>query len=156
MQRCFLSSAILATLPLVLLGGSALGQNVTTTPIPDSDRSITSSGTSPWMAASAQIPPASLLIPGSGNHGYAPQHITVRSPNASSAKNRRPMSTQLVDKFADQVERKLQTPPPSIPYSQRQTTWKTPYAYGYFGASGKRHWSKHHGYRDRVTQWTLR
>jgi hypothetical protein len=34
-----------------------------------------------------------------------------------------------------------------------KTAWKQPYSYGYFGASGKRHWSKHHGYRDRVTEW---
>jgi hypothetical protein len=34
-----------------------------------------------------------------------------------------------------------------------KTAWKQPYSYGYFGASGKRHWSKHHGYRDRATEW---
>jgi hypothetical protein len=37
-----------------------------------------------------------------------------------------------------------------------KTAWKQPYSYGYFGASGKRHWSKHHGYRDRATEWRYR
>lgn len=40
-----------------------------------------------------------------------------------------------------------------LPMANQRETWKTPYSYGHFGASGKRHWSKHHGYRDRYTEW---
>ncbi|MCC9641784.1 hypothetical protein LOC71_05820 [Rhodopirellula sp. JC740] len=45
---------------------------------------------------------------------------------------------------------------PSIPNATIYPQWKTPYSYGYFGAEGKRHWSRQHGYRDRSLQWTLR
>ena len=30
------------------------------------------------------------------------------------------------------------------------------YAYGYFGAKPRRHWSKHHGYYRNFTQWSAR
>ena len=48
------------------------------------------------------------------------------------------------------------TPRPMIPSAKVQRQWKPPYSYGYFGAEGKRHWYRQHGYRDRVLQWTLR
>ncbi len=44
----------------------------------------------------------------------------------------------------------------TIPEARRTPVWKQPYSYGYFGASGKRHWTKHHSYRDNDTRWTLR
>lgn len=44
----------------------------------------------------------------------------------------------------------------TIPEARQTPVWKQPYSYGYFGASGKRHWSKHHSYRDNDTRWTLR
>ena len=50
----------------------------------------------------------------------------------------------------------IQPPPAMLPNANRSETWKTPYSYGYFGASGKRQWSLSHGYRDRYTQWELR
>lgn len=52
--------------------------------------------------------------------------------------------------------RTIQPPPAMMPESHRHPTWKTPYSYGYFGSSGSRHWSVHHGYRDHVTEWRLR
>lgn len=55
-----------------------------------------------------------------------------------------------------QQHAKHQTAGPSIPGATQRPVWKTPYAYGYFGASGKKHWSRSHGYHDRRTQWTLR
>lgn len=45
---------------------------------------------------------------------------------------------------------------PSIPGATVAPRWKTPYSYGHFGAEGKRHWTRQHGYRDRYLQWTLR
>ncbi|MFG0267961.1 MAG: hypothetical protein ACF8AM_22820, partial [Rhodopirellula sp. JB055] len=45
---------------------------------------------------------------------------------------------------------------PTIPAATVQPRWKTPYSYGYFGAEGKRHWSRQHGYNDRSLQWSLR
>ncbi len=52
--------------------------------------------------------------------------------------------------------RRIAPPPAMLPNANRSETWKTPYSYGYFGASGKRQWSLSHGYRDRYTQWELR
>ena len=45
---------------------------------------------------------------------------------------------------------------PSIPGAATDRRWKTPYSYGYFGASGNRHWTHHTGYRDRDTEWRFR
>ena len=43
-----------------------------------------------------------------------------------------------------------------IPEANRQPVWKTPYSYGYFGASGSKHWHRHVGYRDRSIEWQYR
>lgn len=51
---------------------------------------------------------------------------------------------------------KRQVAGPTVPQLAERPVWKTPYAYGYFGASAKKHWSKSHRYKDRDTQWTLR
>ena len=51
--------------------------------------------------------------------------------------------------------RRVQPPPATLPGANQRETWKTPYSYGYFGASSARHWSKHHGYRDRYKEWRL-
>jgi hypothetical protein len=53
------------------------------------------------------------------------------------------------------LRRRIAPPPAMLPEANRRDTWKAPYSYGYFGASGKRHWSLSHGYRDRYTQWDL-
>jgi hypothetical protein len=50
----------------------------------------------------------------------------------------------------------FQTSSARLPRASLRKSWKTPYSYGYFGASGTRHWSLHHGYRDRYTEWRLR
>ena len=41
-----------------------------------------------------------------------------------------------------------------IPNTRQLSVWKTPFAYGYFGTSGTKHWYEHHGYRDRRTEWS--
>lgn len=45
---------------------------------------------------------------------------------------------------------------PAIPAATTHPMWKTPYSYGHFGPTDSRHWYRHHGYRDRYLQWTLR
>ena len=45
---------------------------------------------------------------------------------------------------------------PAIPTATTHPMWKTPYSYGHFGPTDSRHWYRHHGYRDRYLQWTLR
>ena len=44
----------------------------------------------------------------------------------------------------------------TIPDARERATWKQPYSYGYFGASGNPHWGKHHGYRDKYTEFRYR
>jgi hypothetical protein len=47
-----------------------------------------------------------------------------------------------------------QPPLAKIPDATVEPQWKAPYAYGYFGASGARHWTKSYGYRDTYKRWT--
>ncbi|MGB7326844.1 MAG: hypothetical protein WBD31_18350 [Rubripirellula sp.] len=49
----------------------------------------------------------------------------------------------------------IQAPTATIPNAVRRESWKTPYSYGYFGASGTRSWSRHTSYRDNKTEWRL-
>lgn len=55
----------------------------------------------------------------------------------------------------DTLHRRLASPRATVPGAAERRVWKRPYSYGYFGARGKRRWSRHYGYRDRYTQWTL-
>lgn len=50
------------------------------------------------------------------------------------------------------------TQPPSavIPDASQREVWKSPYSYGFFGASGSRKWTRHYDYRDRGKEWRLR
>jgi hypothetical protein len=57
--------------------------------------------------------------------------------------------------YWSQYHRPVQPAPAVLPEANQRETWKTPYSYGYFGASNKRHWTAHHGYRDRYTEWRL-
>ena len=54
------------------------------------------------------------------------------------------------------IRRRVQPSPATIPNGREREIWKQPYSYGYFGASGERHWAMQHGYRDRYTQWSRR
>ncbi len=47
-----------------------------------------------------------------------------------------------------------QPPQAKIPQATVEPQWKAPYAYGYFGASGTKHWIKSSGYRDTYKRWT--
>lgn len=87
-------------------------------------------------------------------------HEVIRSPAAQAAEaerigGRRPRgSFYFPHHLSDHAP--LQRSPAKLPHANLRETWKTPYSYGYFGASGTRHWSLHHGYRDRYTEWRLR
>lgn len=46
--------------------------------------------------------------------------------------------------------------PARIPNGTSQPVWRTPFAYGYFGARPKCHWSQHFGNMRQYHQWQLR
>ena len=50
----------------------------------------------------------------------------------------------------------VETKRATIAGAREREVWKQPYSYGYFGSSHQRHWTKHHGYRDRYTEWRYR
>ena len=52
--------------------------------------------------------------------------------------------------------RRIQPAPAMVPDGKQRAIWKSPYSYGYFGATRTRHWSLHYGYRDRYTEWRLK
>ncbi len=100
---------------------------------------------SAWGAGTAGArPPGSPEFP---SHGAAAGDVSPKEPHFSG-----PWASEVNRKMRAQ----LQPPPPAIPGARQTPVWKTPYSYGHFGASGKKHWSMHYGYRDRYTQWTLR
>ncbi|GAA5510733.1 hypothetical protein [Novipirellula caenicola] len=85
-----------------------------------------------------------------------PTHRVIRSPEFKMPKNK--LGERYSEKHPPHLshqQRKLGTPA-VIPQAKESASWKTPYSYGYFGATGKRSWSKHTGYRDRYTEWILR
>jgi hypothetical protein len=101
----------------------------------------------------------------------SPAHQVIRSPkqpqpaDSRSVQGRRTIQEH-ADEIRDQhaqthpdhssIRRRVQPEPAMIPGGREQETWKQPYSYGYFGASGQRNWSLQHGYRDRYTQWSRR
>ena len=99
--------------------------------------------------------------------GPSPPHQVLQAPDQASASNHRLGGKPLG--LGKNIEKKRATHPPHsnyvrrfqpapavIPGAAEQTQWKTPYSYGYFGASSTRHWSMHHGHRDRYTEWRLK
>ncbi|WP_372723637.1 hypothetical protein [Novipirellula sp.] len=84
-----------------------------------------------------------------------PTHRVIRSPEFSLPKHKLgERYSQTHPPHGSHHQRKLGTPA-TIPQAKESASWKTPYSYGYFGATSKRSWSKHTGYRDRYTEWTL-
>jgi len=91
---------------------------------------------------------------GQRNAHLHPHHVLVPTTGQSNPKSASRGHQQVLDDLKH--HRPMQPPVAMLPESNRRPTWKTPYSYGHFGASGKRHWSLHNGYRDRVTEWRLR
>jgi hypothetical protein len=100
-----------------------------------------------------QIPWNSLRSPATHSHPIlrAPG-ITGSGQRSVTAEDK---SSHLVHPPYSPHRRRIQPPPPTLPGAKERAIWKTPYSYGYFGASGTRHWSLHHGYRERYTEWIL-
>lgn len=135
----------------------------------------------PWIAKPASVAAVSMLshgiaplpvhqiirapglIPGSHHRGgsIAQPHPVLDSDHAHVAPHVSPLASHhhAASHYPHPphlaIKRRLQPPPATLPQAATQNVWKTPYSYGYFGASGKRHWSRHHGYRDRYIQWQL-
>lgn len=82
-------------------------------------------------------------------------HQVLLAPNRPSAQ---PSSKQRQHRFAPHLSQHhpIQPPPAQLPEANQRPRWKTPYSYGYFGASGTKHWNLHYGYRDRYTEWRLK
>lgn len=89
------------------------------------------------------VPPPESALPGSG----LPHHSRGRGGGAADRH-----SQWLHPPFTSHQQR-AQAPPAVLPGARQRHVWKAPYSYGYFGASAARHWSLHHGYRDRYTEW---
>lgn len=54
------------------------------------------------------------------------------------------------------LKREWETGTARIPSPAIRPVSKTPFSYGFFGAGRNRHWSRHHGYRDRQTDFRYR
>ncbi len=83
-------------------------------------------------------------------------HQVIQAPNqtSSSAKRHDGRHEQTHPPHSS-FRRRIQPAPATLPEANRREIWKTPYSYGYFGASEQRQWSLHHGYRNRSTEWRL-
>ena len=100
-----------------------------------------------------------LTAPASASHGNSVHGNPVHGPllptlpgvendPISAGPGRVGLGTHWIQRYPQHL--------PSIPGATVAPNWKTPYSYGHFGAEGKRHWTRQHGYRDRYLQWTLR
>lgn len=76
----------------------------------------------------------------------------------NSLRPRPPTTTQPAHDIHDHLplHADKRTRPIVIPGAVPVPVWKTPYSYGYFGASRTRQWAQHHGHQRTYTQWTLR
>lgn len=118
---------------------------------------------SPTMA-----PPAHSRGHATHSHGHHPGVSTGSTHPQSAAASGHPRISHHANRSVDPprhpmvdgyhgIQQKMMKPHPNIPGAREPArTWKQPYSYGYFGASGKRHWGVHHGYRDRATEWRYR
>jgi hypothetical protein len=83
-------------------------------------------------------------------------HQIIRAPNRQARSVHRQSGPAQPDLPQWSHHKPIQPSTALLPEANQREIWKTPYSYGYFGASGSRHWTRHYGYRDRYTQWHLR
>lgn len=88
------------------------------------------------------------------SHAHRVIQPPARRPTSGKASHRQRSTSTRPPLLAK--HRAMQPDPALIPQARQREVWKTPFSYGYFGASGTRQWSMHHGYRDRYTEWRLR
>lgn len=93
-----------------------------------------------------QIIRAPRMIEQPGSHQHRSGHGGLHPVTPSTIHPLPP----LLDHHATRV------PPAVIPDASHREVWKSPYSYGFFGASGSRQWTRHFGYRDRDKEWRLR
>ncbi len=93
-------------------------------------------------------------LPVNALRASSPQHRVIRSPSLQPKPDHLKRHASSHPPHLSH-HRPIQPSPAVLPDANQQETWKTPYSYGYFGASSSRHWSRHHGYRDHSTQWRL-
>ncbi|MFK8111872.1 MAG: hypothetical protein AB8B91_06705 [Rubripirellula sp.] len=89
---------------------------------------------------------------------HQPHHI-LQAPGQRKSKKTDPHTAhgkRQVHPPHSSYHRRFQSQPAVLPVASQRENWKTPYSYGYFGASSSRHWSLHHGYRDRQVEWRLK
>jgi hypothetical protein len=84
-------------------------------------------------------------------------HQLLVSPARQAPHNQRTSSrSNWSHHFHQKHHKAIQPPSALLPEANGRPTWKTPYSYGYFGASRTKHWNIHYGYRDQMTEWRLR
>ncbi|TWU60203.1 hypothetical protein Poly51_04780 [Rubripirellula tenax] len=107
----------------------------------------------PHRVLAAPTPQPTANPNGGAGHGVSGHGILGHGVGASAGHGspNRPPNHPLHPGY--RLHHQIQPVTASIPNAKRQETWKTPYSYGYFGASGTRQWSMHHGYRDRYIEW---
>ena len=108
-------------------------------------------------AVPATTQPAGYLSAGPINSLRTPlhPHRVLRSPKRQPAAGHH-KSKLIPHPPHHAIHRRVQPAPAMLPEANQREIWKTPYSYGHFGASGTRHWTLHHGYRDRYTEWRLK
>jgi hypothetical protein len=117
-----------------------------------------------WETAVAGSPGDPILVQGPVTEGLPTNllrqqpHQVLQSPGrvpqaAGNHPTKHPHFYQ--PHYWSKYHRPIQPSPAVLPAADAAERWKSPYSYGYFGASGHRQWKQHHGYRDRYTEWRL-
>ena len=96
-----------------------------------------------------QVIQAPRIVPPHGHHSWPPSSWPPASDRTATANPAHPLP-HLIHHHTRQIA------PAVIPDGTLREVWKSPFSYGYFGASGSRRWIRHFGYRDRDTEWRLR
>lgn len=98
------------------------------------------------------LPPAHRVLEAPHHHHVAGRHGTG---HPSSGEHRMDDRGEPIHPPHSELARQLESGPPTIPEARQRAIWKAPYSYGYFGAERNRHWSLHHGFREKYTEWRL-
>lgn len=111
-----------------------------------------------------QSPAANPLRAPSSHHSQVPYSHTPYGPSTGNSSRSGHVAGTAKEVFDETLHtdgpllRRLhehkQPAQAKIPQATVEPQWKTPYAYGYFGASGTKHWIKSSGYRDTYKRWT--
>lgn len=156
--------ALMAT--IALTGGIACGQATGNHALPNHRHRASASSLSYARLAAPIRPvstmPESMIVIGDQTQLFTdqpplPPHSILRAPTTKRPTPHHAAGTRHSSNHPPHLSlhRRVVPPPATLPSANRRETWKAPYSYGYFGASSKRHWTMHRGYRDRYTEWRL-